>query len=116
MVWQYVVKVVVTALVVVAVTELGKRSSFWGAVLASLPLTSLLAFVWLYLDSGDTQVVARLSSSIFWLVLPSLALFLVLPVLLRSLTFWPSLGIACLTTIVAYVVVVWVLERLQVTL
>ncbi|HET9830560.1 MAG TPA: hypothetical protein VFP91_02570, partial [Vicinamibacterales bacterium] len=60
-----------TALLVVAITELGKRSSFWGAVFASLPLTSLMAFVWLYVDTGDRQVVAALSSSIFWLVLPS---------------------------------------------
>ena len=105
--WQYVVKVAVTALVVVAVAELAKRSSFWGAVLASLPLTSLLAFVWLYLDTGNGQAVASLSSSIFWLVLPSLALFLVLPALLRSgWAFWPSLGAACLVTIAAYFAVV----------
>jgi hypothetical protein len=114
--WQYAIKVALTAMVVVAVTELGKRSSFWAAVLASLPLTSVLAFVWLYLDTGDTQAVARLSSSIVWLVLPSLALFLVLPLLLRSLTFWPSLAIAGLTTIVAYFVLVWVLEQIHVTL
>ena len=100
--WQYVAKVALTAFVVVAVAELGKRSSFWGAVLASLPITSLLAFAWLYLDSGSTQAVARLSTSIFWLVLPSLPLFLVLPMLLRSgRSFWPSLGVACIVTIVA---------------
>jgi hypothetical protein len=49
--------------------------------LASLPLTSLLAFVWLYLDTGDTQRVADLSQGIFWLVLPSLSLFVLLPFL-----------------------------------
>jgi hypothetical protein len=112
MMWQYGMKVAVTALVVVAVTELGKRSTFWGAVLASLPLTSVLAFVWLYLDSGDTEVVGRLSTSIFWLVLPSLVLFLVLPVMLRSWSFWPSLGLACLSTVVAYSALIWILGRL----
>ena len=66
------------------VSELAKRSSFWGAALASLPLTSLLAFVWLYLDTGDIQKVSSLSQGIFWLVLPSLLLFVVLPLLLRS--------------------------------
>jgi hypothetical protein len=115
--WQYVSKVAMTALVVVAVAELGKRSSFWGAVLASLPLTSLLAFVWLYLDSGSSQAVARLSNSIFWLVLPSLPLFLVLPLLLQSgWSFWPSLGVACIVTVVAYFVIVSVLRCFHVTL
>ena len=50
---QYALKIVLSTAILVAVAELAKRSSFWAAALASLPLTSLLAFVWLYLDSGD---------------------------------------------------------------
>lgn len=115
--WQYVVKVAITAVAVVAVAEIGKRSSFWGAVLASLPLTSLLAFVWLYLDTGNGQAVAALSGSIFWLVLPSLPLFVVLAALLRAgWPFWPSLGIACGVTVAAYFAMIAVLERFHVRL
>ena len=114
--WQYAIKVAVTAVVVVAVSELGKRSSFWGAILASLPLTSLLAFVWLHVDGGDARAVASLSTSIFWLVLPSLVLFVVLPVTLRSWSFWPSLVAACAATVAAYSVLVWILNRLHVRL
>jgi len=110
--WQYVVKVLLTAAVVVAVAEIAKRSTFWGAAIASLPLTSVLAFVWLYLDTGDTQRVGDLSQSIFWLVLPSLTLFLVLPLLLRSgVAFWLSLGVACVGTALAYFAMVWCLGR-----
>lgn len=117
MIWQYVIKVAVTAVVVVAVAELAKRSSFWGAVLASLPLTSLLAFVWLYLDTGDSQSVASLSSSIFWLVLASLPLFQIFPALLRlGWSFWASLGAACLVTIAAYLAMFYILGRLNVRL
>lgn len=115
--WQYPIKVAVTAVVVVAVAEVAKRSSFWGAVLASLPLTSLLAFTWLYLDTGNGEAVATLASSIFWLVLPSLPLFLVLAALLRSgWAFWPSLGAACVVTIAAYFVLVFALGRFNVRL
>ncbi len=115
--WQYAVKIAITAGVVVAVAELGKRSSFWGAVLASLPLTSLLAFVWLYVETGDGEGVARLSESIFWLVLPSLPLFLLLPLLLRfGLSFWASLGISSAVTVAAYFAMVWILERFHVQL
>jgi len=112
---QYAIKVLVTAIVVVAVSELGKRSSFWGAVLASLPLTSLLAFVWLYRGTGDAEAVASLSQSIFWLVLASLPMFLVLPALLRSgVSFWTALGASCLVTVGLYFGLVWVLRRLGV--
>ena len=101
--WQYALKIILSAVVLVAVAELAKRSSFWGAALASLPLTSLLAFIWLYLDSGDTHKVIELSQGIFWLVLPSLILFITLPLLLRAgISFWSSLGIACMTTAGAY--------------
>jgi hypothetical protein len=114
---QYAIKVLVTAVVVVAISELGKRSSFWGALLASLPLTSLLAFVWLYRGTGDAEAVAALSHGIFWLVLASLPMFLVLPALLRSgVSFWPALGASCLVTVALYFGLVWVLGRLGIQL
>lgn len=110
--WQYGLKILITAVVVVAVAELGKRSSIWGAVFASLPLTSLLAFVWLYLDTSDSERVAILSIDIFWLVLPSLALFIALPVLLRAgVAFWPGLGASCVVTVLAYLGMLWALGR-----
>ena len=115
--WQIAVKVLLTAAVVVAVSEIAKRSSLWGAVLASLPLTSLLAFMWLYVETGNTQGIASLSQSIFWLVLASLPLFLVLPLCLRSgWPFWPSLGGACAVTVGAYFGLVWVLGRFNIQL
>ena len=81
------IKVVVTAVLVVAIAEIAKRSTLMGAVLASIPLTSVLAMIWLYADTGDAQKVADLAAGIFWLVLPSLALFIALPVMLRA--GWP---------------------------
>jgi hypothetical protein len=114
---QYTIKVLVTAVVVVAVSELGKRSSFWGAVLASLPLTSLLAFVWLYRGTGNIEAVASLSQGIFWLVLASLPLFLILPALLKNgVSFWPALGASCVATAGLYIGLVWVLRRFGVQL
>lgn len=109
---QYILKVLLTAVVVVAVAELAKRGSAWSALLASLPLTSLLAFVWLYLDTRDAARVADLSQAIFWMALPSLVLFLVLPALLRSgWGFWTSFAIAAASTAASYAGLLWVLDR-----
>ena len=100
---HYAFKIVLSALILVAVAEVAKRSTLWAAALASLPLVSLLAFVWLYLDTGDVQKVAALSSGIFWLVLPSLLLVVLLPVLLRNgVGFWPSLAVSSVATALAY--------------
>lgn len=100
---QYALKIGLSALILVAIAEIAKRSSFWAAALASLPLTSLLALVWLYVDTGDTQKIAALSSGIFWLVLPSLLLFVLLPILLRhGVGFWTSLALSSAATALAY--------------
>jgi hypothetical protein len=112
-----VVKVVVSALLVVAVSELARRSSFLGALLASLPVVSVLAFVWLYVETGDAQRVAELAAGILWLVIPSLVLFVLLPVLLRSgYGFWPSLAASLAATAASYLALVRVLSRLGVEL
>lgn len=108
----YLTKAIVAGLLVVAVVELAKRSSLLGAVLPSLPFTALLAFVWLYLDTGSASAVAKFSLDVFWLILASLPLFLVLPVLLAmGWAFWASLGLACAATIVAYVAIIVVMHR-----
>ncbi|HVZ06135.1 DUF3147 family protein [Hyphomicrobium sp.] len=106
------IKVLLTAVLVIAISEVAKRSSAVGGVIASLPLTSLLAFVWLYGETGDVSKVAALSSSILWFTLPSLVLFVVLPILLgRGIGFWPSLLGASTATFGAYCVMTAILSR-----
>jgi len=111
----YSIKILLSSLILVAVSEIAKRSSLLGALLASLPLTSLLAFVWLYLDTGDAQKVSSLSADIFWLVLPSLALFLVLPLLIKiGWGFWLSLAVAMLVTAACYGVMLLLFKQISV--
>lgn len=108
----FVVKVLATALLVALISELGKRSAFAGALLAALPLTSLLALVWLYRDTGSALQAAALARGIFWLVLPSLAFFLVFPAAVKvGWGFWPALGAGVLATLLAYAVLLG-LDRL----
>ena len=115
--WQYALKILLSAAVLVAVSEVAKRSSFWAAALASLPLTSLLAFVWLYIDTGDVKQVMSLSNNIFWLVIPSLVLFIALPFLLRTgVNFWLSLSLASAATAISYFGMVKLLQLFDVKL
>lgn len=113
----YALKVVVSAMLIVAISEIAKRSTGFAALLASLPLTSLLAFVWLHVEASPTSQIAALSEQIFWLVLPSLVLFLALPVLLRhGLGFWLSLGLSVAATAGCYLALVPLLRRMGVEL
>ncbi|HRK57317.1 MAG TPA: DUF3147 family protein [Burkholderiaceae bacterium] len=108
----YLIKVAVTAIVVVLVAELAKRSTLAGAVLASIPLTSVLAMIWLYADTADVGKVGALASSIFWLVLPSLVLFIALPWLLKQgMGFYWSLALSVGATSLSYGLMLWMLRR-----
>lgn len=99
----FLLKIIISSLIIAGVSEIAKRSTFFGALIASLPLTSLLALVWLYYDTRDNNKIIELSHGIFWLVIPSLAFFLVLPLILKSgVKFWWALPIAALTTMIVY--------------
>ena len=109
-------KVVLSALIIVAVSEISQRSSLLGGLLASLPLTSLLAFIWLYVDTRDVQQVAALSNSIFWLVLPSLTFCIVCPLLLKRIDFAWAMLAAVGVMLVSYYAMLYVLGRLGIEL
>lgn len=113
----YVVKVLLSALVIVAVSEIAKRSTAFAALVASLPLTSLLAFIWLRLEGEAPAKIGELSGQIFWLILPSLVLFPLLPLLLRyGFGFWTSLCAAIGGTAGAYLLMLPILRRFGVGL
>ena len=98
-----IIKTVLTAVIIVAISEIGKRYTTFAALLAALPLTSLLAMIWLYVDTKDQARIAELSIAIFWLVLPTLLFFLILPWLLRQqFNFWVSMAVSSAVMIIFY--------------
>lgn len=113
----YLFKILLTACLVVAISEVAKRNSLMAALLASLPTISILALVWLYLDTQSVAKVAAFSTNVAWLVLPSLVLFVSLPLLLKwGLHFYVSLPLAMALTAGCYLFTVAVLGRLGIRL
>lgn len=108
-----VIKAAISGVIVALVSEIARRYPGWGGLIASLPLTSLLAMIWLWRDTGDSLRIAELSSSTLWFILPSLPLFLVLPALLRSgMAFWAALAIVVAGTLALYALMFWAGPRL----
>jgi len=108
----YITKLVITAVLIVVISEIARRSSFMGAILASIPLISVLAMIWLYIDTNDAMKVSVLATSVFWLVIPSLALFVSLPLLLKNgINFYLSMGISIAVTIVCYFLMIAALDH-----
>lgn len=113
----YFVKIAITTLLIVVIAEVAKRSSFVAAILASIPLVSVLAMIWLYIDTKDANKVSGLAISVFWLVVPSLALFVSLPLLLKQgVNFYLSMGIAIVITVACYSLMVFILNHFGIKL
>jgi len=113
----YLVKIAFTTVLVVVISEIAKRSTLAGAILASIPLISVLAMLWLYIDTKDADRVSNFASSVFWLVLPSLALFIALPLLLKQgLNFYLSMAVSVGVTVACYFLMIAVLGHFGVKL
>ena len=110
-------KAALTGAIVVGVSETAKRSSLTATILASLPLTSILAMVWLYANTKNIQSVKNLSVGIFWMVLPSLFFFLIFPMLIRiGLRFYPALLCSIILMACLYALYVQLLKKFGVAL
>ena len=107
------VKAAISAVIIVAVSEIAKRSPAAGAVVASLPLISILAMIWLWRDTSDAVRIADHAQATLWYVLPSLPLFLILPALLRQgWSFWAALALGCAVTVALYLAMVLIGPRI----
>lgn len=100
-------KYIITAAVVVAVSEVAKRSDRLGALLASLPLVTLLALTWLYIEKQPAEKIANHAWYTFWYVVPTLPMFLAFPKLFARFGFWPALGLSAVITVLCFALFAW---------
>lgn len=107
-----VIKALLSGVIIAAVSEIARRSPSAGALVASLPLVSVLGMIWLWRDTADSERLAAHAGATFWYVLPSLPMFLVIPALLRAgVGFWPALATGCALTVALYLGMVFALAR-----
>lgn len=108
-----IIKALVSGLVIAVVSEIAKRQPGLGALIASLPLISVMGMIWLWRDKPDAANMADHATATFWYVLPSLPMFLLIPALLnRGWSFWLALAAGCLLTFVLYTAVTLAAARL----
>ena len=111
------IKTVITAIIIVIVSEISKKSSFLGALIISIPLTSLLAFIWLYFDTRDYQKVIDLSYGTILLSVPSFTFFIMLPILLKmKQNFAISILISIISTSLIYLICIFILKKIGINL
>jgi hypothetical protein len=111
------IKAGISGVIIAIVSEVARKNPGFGALIASLPLVSILGIIWLWRDTSDPVRIADHAQATFWFVLPSLPMFLLMPVMLkRGLGFWPALLIGSVVTILLYSAMTWALPRFGVRL
>ena len=111
--FYFIVKALISGAIVAGVSTVAKRYPGFGGLLASLPLVSVLGMIWLWRDRPDTANMAANAEATFWFVIPSLPMFLLIPMLLRrGVGFWPALTAGCLLTFALYSATIWIGPRL----
>lgn len=113
----YITKLIITTILIVLISEIAKRSSLIGALLAAIPLVSILAMTWMYVDTNDSTAAVEFSNRIVWLIAPSMTLFIAFPILIKKgFGFYPSMLISIIMTIFAYYSVIYILEKFGIKL
>ena len=111
--WYLVLKAVISGVLVAAASEVARRFPGWGALIASLPLVSVLGMMWLWHDRPDAANMAAHAEATFCFVLPSLPMFLAIPWMLRSgVNFWAALLVGCAITMALYLLMTFIGPRL----
>ncbi len=109
-------KYLVTAGLVVLISELAKRSDKVGALVAALPMVTVLTLFWLYFENQSSEKIANHAYYTFWYVIPTLPMFLVFPWILAKFGFWGAMGISVLLTIVCFVMFAYAVKSIGVDL
>ena len=116
MAW-YIIKIAITSLIIVVISEVSKRLPLLGSLIASLPLVSVLGMIWIFQETKDTQKLITHAEGTFWYVLPSLPMFLLMPWMMRKgVSFYWSLTAGILLTVILYVIMTKILARLGLNL
>jgi hypothetical protein len=110
-------KAAISGILIALVSEISRKLPGIGALVASLPLVSVLGMIWLWRDTGDPALLADHAAATLWFILPSVPMFVLIPLLLRAgFGFYPSLGLGCGVTILLYLGMVWLAPRFGLTL
>ena len=111
MLW-YIIKIAITAVIIVVISEVSKRLPLLGSLIASLPLISVLGMIWIFSETKDVQKIITHAEGTFWYVIPSLPMYLLMPWMLRKgISFYISLVFGILITILLYFLMTKILAR-----
>ncbi len=111
-----IIKYLITAAVVVIISEFAKTSDKLGGLIASLPLVTVLTLIWLYVEKQPVSKIANHAYYTFWYVIPTLPMFLLFPYLLPKIGFWPTLFACIILTLVIFYLYAMALKNIGIDL
>ena len=113
----YLIKLIISLILILAISEIGKQNTFFSALLASLPIISIISIIWIYIDTNNIEKIINFSHNILWLIIPSLIFFITLPILLKiEIKFIFSLFISIFFTVLSYYILILILQKFKINI
>ena len=113
----FILKALLSGLLIAMISEMARRSAALGALIAALPIMSIIAVIWLWRDTTDAVRIADHLTATFWYVLPSMPMFLASPAMLRAgVGFWAAFALGCLLTVLLVAITLFIAQRFGIKL
>ena len=114
---EFIIRALLSGLIIATIAVIGRKAPAVAALVASLPLISILAMIWLWRDTGNPRLLADHAEATFWYVLPSLPMFLLIPFMLRAgQNFWVAMTAGIILTVILYLATIGIAARFGVRL
>ena len=111
----YLIKLIISLVLILSISEIGNQNTFFSALLASLPIVSIISIIRIYIDSNNIEKIINFSHNILWLIIPSLIFFIILPMLLK-IEIKSSLFISIFFTVLSYYILILILQKLKINI
>jgi len=113
---MFLFKLLFTAIIIVIISEIAKHYDRLAALVASLPLVTLITLFWLYYENQPEEKIANHAYYTFWYVIPTLPMFVFFPWAIKVFGFWITFILSIFLTIIIFFLYATILKRFGINL
>ena len=113
---MFLFKLLFTAIIIVIISEIAKHYDRLAALVASLPLVTLITLFWLYYENQPEEKIANHAYYTFWYVIPTLPMFVFFPWAIKVFGFWITFILSIFLTIVIFFLYSIILKKFGINL
>ena len=94
------IKILITAILIVIVSEIAKINDRLGGLIAAMPLTTFLILFWMYFENISFNKISNHMIYTLTYLIATIPMFLIFPYCLNRFGFWVTIFISIIITLI----------------